>query len=108
MNNNFSLWLPANKPNVVAITGFTTTGYKSLKLSYKIACNSKDGVWKTIKVKCGDTDMTVPDGQTATTNTFQEIVLDNIPLNIASISFVSDSENTQGFRIDDIKLEGTK
>ena len=108
LNNNFSLWLPANKPNVVAITGFTTTGYKSLKLSYKIACNSKDGVWKTIKVKCGDTDMTVPDGQTATTNTFQEIVLDNIPLNIASISFVSDSENTQGFRIDDIKLEGTK
>lgn len=108
LNDNFNLWLPSNKPTVVLITGFSTEGYKTLKLTYKIACFNKDVDWSTIKVKCGDTAMTVPEGKTVGSNTFEEIVIDNVPVGINSISFISDDANTQGFRIDDIKLEGTK
>lgn len=108
LSGNFNLWLPANKSNTVLITGFSTEGYKSLKLTYKIACFTKEVDWKTIKVKCGDKDVTIPDGKTVGGNTFEEVVIENVATGITSVSFISDSENTQGFRIDDIKLEGVK
>lgn len=108
LSDNFNLWLPANKENTVKIEGFSTAGYKSLKLTYKIACYTKEVDWSTIKVKCGDNEVTVPAGKTAGSNAFEEVVIENVPVGISSISFISDKSNTQGFRIDDIKLEGTK
>ena len=105
---SMSLWLPANKPNDVVIEGFSTSGYNKLKLSYKIACNNAQKEQNIIKVKCGDNAVTVPSATLGGANEFSEVVIEDIPVGISTITFVSDEANDAGFRIDDIKLEGAK
>lgn len=41
-------------------------------------------------------------------NVFYPVSITNIPTGTKKITFVSDSENTMGFRLDNIKLEGIK
>ena len=105
---SMSLWLPANKPNDVVIEGFSTSGYNKLKLSYKIACNNAQKEQNIIKVKCGDNAVTVPSATLGGANEFSEVVIEDIPVGISTITFVSDEANDAGFCIDDIKLEGAK
>lgn len=102
-------WFAANKESSMVISGFTTTEYKSLKLSYKIASNTANADQKCIVVKAGDTELTVPSATMTTTNKYQEVVLTGISANISSITFYSGkSANTAGIRIDDVKLIGIK
>ena len=79
-----------------------------MKLSYKIACNNAQKEQNIIKVKCGDNAVTVPSATLGGANEFSEVVIEDIPVGISTITFVSDEANDAGFRIDDIKLEGAK
>lgn len=109
LSGNNNLWLPANKQSSLKISGINTTGYKKLTLTYEIACFTVGADIRIVKVKCGDTTMTVPEGTIAASNTFQEIKIDNVPTGISTIEFITNAdENTQGFRIDNIKLSGEK
>lgn len=106
---NPHVWFAASKESSMVISGFTTTGYKSLKLSYDIATNTANADQKCIVVKAGDIELTVPSATMATTNKFQEIVLTGISASTSSITFYSGaSANTSGMRIDNIKLIGIK
>ena len=57
----------------------------------------------------GDTELTVPAGTTATANTFQDVVIKNIPAGADTLTFYSSATaNTIGLRVDDVKLVGVK
>lgn len=107
------LWLPSSfsgtdKSTEIEISGFNSAGYTSLTLSYDLACAKKDISYAVIKVKCDDTEVTVPAGTFEKANVFYPLSITNIPAGTKKITFVSSSENTMGFRLDNIKLEGVK
>lgn len=57
----------------------------------------------------GETVVTVPAGTTATANTFQEVVIKNIPAGANTLTFYSSATaNKIGWRVDDVKLVGVK
>ena len=102
-------WFAADKESSMVISGFTTTGYTSLKLSYKIATNTANADQKCIVVKAGDTELNVPSSTMDKTNVYQEVVLTGISAKTSSITFYSSSSaNTYGIRIDNVKLVGIK
>lgn len=101
-------WFPAGKDCELKMEGFTTTGYTNLTLTYEITANAA-GNQQDIKVYCGDTEITVPSAAIATQNTFQEVKLTGLAAGFTSVTFVSEKDvNTAGFRIDNVKLVGTK
>ncbi|WP_321332174.1 fimbrillin family protein [uncultured Bacteroides sp.] len=102
------VWFAAGKDAGLQISGFNTTGYTNMKLSYSIAANAA-GNQNTIQVKCGDMTMTVPSLEFSGINTYQTVELSNLPEGITSIEFISSaSTNTAGYRIDNVTLVGTK
>ena len=106
---NPHVWFAANNESSMEISGFTTTGYKTLTLSYKIATNTAGANQNCIVVKAGDQEITVPSATISTTNAFQDVVLKNIPAGISTITFYSSATaNTFGMRVDDVKLVGVK
>lgn len=103
------VWLPANKDSQLQIAGFTTADYKNLTLSYDITANKADVDQNIIKVYAGDKEITVPSKAISQSNTYQTVTLSNLPAGITSIMFASSKDtNTAGYRIDNIKLVGTK
>lgn len=106
---NPHVWFAAKKESSMEISGFTTTGYKTLTLSYKFASNDPGAKQEDLVIKMGDTELTVPAGTTATANTFQEVVIKNIPAGANTLTFHSTATaNTIGWRVDDVKLVGVK
>lgn len=102
-------WFAAKKECSMEISGFTTAGYKTLTLSYKFASNDPGAKQEALIVKMGDTELTVPAGTTAKANTFQEVVIKNIPAGANTLTFYSSATaNTIGLRVDDVKLVGVK
>lgn len=102
-------WFPANKESQLKITGFDTTGYTALTLSYSIATQTAGTDQNVITVLCDDTQITVPSSTLSTANTFQTVTLTGLPTGFSSITFVSTAAtNTVGMRVDNIKLVGTK
>lgn len=102
-------WFAANKESSMEISGFTTTGYKTLTLSYKFASNEAGAKQEALVIKMGDTELTVPAGTTATANTFQDVVIKNIPAGANTLTFYSSATaNKIGWRVDDVKLVGVK
>ena len=102
---NGHLWLPANKLSGLNISGFDTSNYSDLKLSFDITGN-KDGNTSLITLTCGNQVMTIPSTEFKQ-NSYVTIEL-NVPDNITSIDFKSEAAiNTIGIRIDNIKLMGT-
>ena len=90
------------------ISGFDTTGYTNLKLTYSITANNS-GDQSDIKVVWGGVEVAVPAKAIATTNSYQEVELTGLTAGATTLSFVSNaSDNTAGFRVDNIKLVGTK
>ena len=107
------LWLPSSfsgtdKSTEIEISGFNSTGYTSLTLSYDLACGKGNTSQTVIKVKCDGTEVAVPAVTLEKANVFYPVSITNIPTGTKKITFVSDSENTMGFRLDNIKLEGIK
>ena len=102
-------WLAANKDSQMKIEGFTTTGYTSLTLSYSITANSAGADQNVIKVLWGDEEISVPSATISASNTYQTVELTGLTAGATSLSFVSESgTNSAGYRIDNIKLVGTK
>lgn len=103
------VWFAANKESSMEISGFTTTGYKTLTLSYKFASQDPGAKQEDLVIKMGETVVTVPAGTTATANTFQEVVIKNIPAGANTLTFYSSATaNKIGWRVDDVKLVGVK
>lgn len=103
------VWFAANKESSMEISGFTTAGYKTLTLSYKFASQDPGAKQEDLVIKMGDTQLTVPAGTTATANTFQEVVIKNIPAGANTLTFYSSATaNKIGWRVDDVKLVGVK
>lgn len=103
------VWLPASKDSQLQISGFSTTGYKTLKLTYEITANKASVDQNIIKIYAGDKEITVPSKPISTANKYQTVELTGLPEAITSILFASSKDlNTAGYRIDNIKLVGTK
>lgn len=103
------VWFAANKESSMEISGFTTAGYKTLTLSYKFASQNPGAKQEDLVIKMGETVVTVPAGTTATANTFQEVVIKNIPAGANTLTFYSSATaNKIGWRVDDVKLVGVK
>lgn len=101
-------WFASNKQGEMTISGFNTTGYTGLKLTYSITANA-DGDQSVIGVKWGDNAVTVPAKAIATKNSYQEVELTGLEAGATSVTFTMDpTTNTAGYRIDNIKLVGTK
>ncbi len=103
------VWFAANEESSMEISGFTTTGYKTLTLSYKFASQDPGAKQEDLVIKMGETVVTVPAGTTATANTFQDVVIKNIPAGANTLTFYSSATaNKIGWRVDDVKLVGVK
>ena len=103
---NGHLWLPANKLSGLNISGFNTSNYSNLKLSFDITGN-KDGNTNLITLTCGNQVMNIPLTEFKQ-NSYITVELTDVPDNITSIDFKSETAtNTIGIRIDNIKLMGT-
>lgn len=103
------VWFAADKESSMEISGFTTAGYKTLTLSYKFASQDPGAKQEDLVIKMGETVVTVPAGTTATANTFQEVVIKNIPAGANTLTFYSSATaNKIGWRVDDVKLVGVK
>ena len=103
---NGHLWLPANKLSGLNISGFNTSNYSNLKLSFDITGN-KDGDTNLITLTCGNQVMNIPLTEFKQ-NSYITVQLTDVPDNITSIDFKSEAAtNTIGIRIDNIKLMGT-
>ena len=104
-----SLWIPANKPASFIINGIEGQGYSKIKLSYKLAAGFLTAGQTTnvteIKVKANGQDITIPSMVLDTQNVYSTVTVD-VPDNITTLEFITAS--TLGFRLDDIKLVGTK
>lgn len=102
-------WFAKDKESSMEISGFTTAGYKTLTLSYKFASQDPGAKQEDLVIKMGETVVTVPAGTTATANTFQEVVIKNIPAGANTLTFYSSATaNKIGWRVDDVKLVGVK
>lgn len=103
------VWFAANKESSMEISGFTTAGYKTLTLSYKFASQDPGAKQEDLVIKMGETVVTVPAGATAKANTFQDVVIKNIPAGANTLTFYSSATaNKIGWRVDDVKLVGVK
>lgn len=103
------VWFAANEESSMEISGFTTAGYKTLTLSYKFASQYPGAKQEDLVIKMGETVVTVPAGATATANTFQDVVIKNIPAGANTLTFYSSATaNKIGWRVDDVKLVGVK
>lgn len=102
------VWLPANNDSGLKISGFNTTGFTSLVLTYDITSNKTGEDQNIIKVKCGDQEMTVPSAAT-TQNVYQTVTITGVPVGITSIEFISESTtNKSGYRIDNVTLKSAE
>jgi len=107
---NPHVWLPANNDSYLTIDGINTSGYHDLKLMYSFAANGATNTDKLI-VRCNGVDLTVPSVAITTTNSFVIISLpDDIPsASSITIEFYGKaSDNTVGFRLDNIIITGIK
>lgn len=101
-------WLPAEKESQMKIEGFNTTGCTDLTLTYDIAANAS-GEQSVIRLMWGDTEITVPSAAITTTNQYQTVTITGLTAGVTSLTFISEkATNTAGYRIDNIKLVGTK
>ena len=110
LDNN--VWFPAyttstEKPSGLKISGFNVANYTNLSLEYDIATNQTPANQNIIKVRTDKGDLTIESKEFTATNKYETVNV-SLPDNITYIEFVSDANNTMGFRLDNIKLTGTK
>ncbi len=101
-------WFAANKDAQLLISGFSTSGYTTCKLTYDITANADGATVNMIPVYCGDTQIDVPATAIETKNVFQSVTIEGITPGFTSLYFLDSSANTAGMRIDNIKLIGVK
>lgn len=102
-------WLPANKTSGFIVRGIKAAGYKDLQLSFDAASNAGKQPVNAIEIKVNGITHRAS-GELGDQNKFSNhkisgiAAADDIVLEISSSSTL----NKRGYRIDNIKLEGTK
>lgn len=104
---NPSLWFPAKGAGNLKISGFDTTGYTELLLTFDMAGN-KAGMTSPLKVFADDKEVTYPATALTGDNKYVSVSV-AIPAGTKTLRFMSDATaNSQGTRLDNIKLTGKK
>lgn len=102
---NGHVWFSANYTSALNISGFDTSNYTDLVLTYDITGNAA-GNATLLSVTCGEQTVTIPTTE-FTQNSYVTITLEDLPDNITSIEFKADaSTNSKGLRLDNVKLTG--
>ncbi|WP_454059733.1 fimbrillin family protein [Elizabethkingia ursingii] len=104
------VWFPATKDTGMKIEGIDATGATNLKLSYQIAANASGAPVSAIKVRVNGTDLTLPATTVSASNTYVGVDLTGIAnSNSLTIEFYTTAtDNKAGYRVDNIKVLGTK
>jgi hypothetical protein len=104
------IWFPSGVNADVRIEGLPG-GYTNITLSYDITAHVSGGVPAAlIRVWAGTTELTPWVTRIiASPGIYTRVVIDRVPDGVTSLRFMSyGGGNTQGMRIDNIQLEGTK
>ena len=111
---NPHVWLPANQDSYLTISGINTSGYHDLKLVYYFLSNGVTNTNKLI-VRCNGVELTVPSVNVSpTAQNSNNYVIVSLPDDIPSADsitlefYAKASDNTVGFRLDNIMITGTK
>ncbi|MFD2966331.1 fimbrillin family protein [Sphingobacterium bambusae] len=106
---NSHVWLPSARTTGIKIEGINGTGYTNLKLSYDLAANATGASAAVIKVRVNGVEKSVT-GALGTSNTYSSYTIEDIAAsNTLTVEFYANSaENEAGYRLDNIKLVGTK
>lgn len=106
---NSHVWLPSARTTGIKIDGINSAGYSDLKLSYDLAANGTSASAAVIKVRVNGVEKAVT-GTLGSSNTFSTYTIEGIDAsNQLTIEFyASNTENEAGYRLDNIKLVGTK
>lgn len=102
------VWFSAGRTTGLVVEGIKSVGYTNLKLSYALAANAAGKEFGGMTVRVNGVLMT-PTGTLGGQNEFSVIELDNVAdADAIKLEFVADAAlNTDGYRIDDIKIVGT-
>ncbi len=112
---NSHVWFAANNDKNFVISGINTSGKSDLKVSFKIACNSKDGDAAKMTLVAKDvvtgntTPITIPSTPVVTANSYVEISnLSGIPattnLELTFSFTIANNPTGFGYRLDDILI----
>lgn len=106
------VWVPAYNasfPPAFLKVENIPSGYKQIKLTYDIAANVASATIKHVMIKCNGTDITIPEITLgATSNTFTTVSIELSMEDVITLEFYTDATNKEGYRLDNIKLEGVK
>ena len=106
-----NIWFPAANAQGAKECGFKIDGLpanrKKMKLEYQLLAQNPS-VSTIIKVKANGTEVAVPEVSVDKDKANWTTVVISLPDNTTSIEFYSGAENTIGFRVAAIKIEGTK
>lgn len=107
---NSHVWLPSGKTTGFKIEGINATGATKLKLSYDLAANAGGAPIAAIKVKVNGVEQTLPTGTISASNTYVPVEISGIAnSNSLTVEFYTTAaDNTIGYRMDNIKVLGTK
>ncbi|MCC8187559.1 MAG: fimbrillin family protein [Bacteroides sp.] len=105
--DNPHIWFAANRDKFFKIEGIET-GYSNMTLSFDLAANAANAAYTGMMVKCNDSDVTVPTGTLGASNEFSQVTF-SIPDGTTTVEFYTTStSNTIGYRLDNIKITGSK
>lgn len=106
---NTHVWFAANRTTGLKIEGIDATGYTNLKLAYDLAANGAGAPINAVKVRVNGVEKTI-NGTLDAQNTYSTIQIENINAsNSLTIEFdVPAASNSVGFRLDNVKVLGTK
>ncbi len=106
---NTHVWLPANRTTGLKIEGINSTGFKNLKLTYSLASNGSGQPIESVKVRINGVELQ-PKGKLGNQHEFSvQTINSGIPAAAITIEFDAPATtNKNGYRVDDIKLVGTK
>lgn len=106
---NTHVWLPSGRTTGFKIDQINSTGYTNLKLSYDLAANTTGASASVVKVRVNGVDQSIT-GTLGTSNTYSTYTIEGIASsNILTVEFfANDAENTAGYRLDNVKILGTK
>jgi len=102
------VWFPAGRTTGLKIENINATGFTKIKLSYGLAANGANAPVQSIKVRVNGVDKTVS-GALGSQNQFVTQTISDLPAGTLTIEFEGlTAENKAGYRVDNIKLVGTK
>ena len=103
------VWFPANRTTGMKIENINAAGYTKLRMTYEQAANGNNADISVLKVKINGVDYPTS-GTLGGQNQFSEVAINGIASaeNLTVEISAQAAENKAGYRIDNIKIFGTK